>query len=285
MSCSQLLNSNPRISARRGAVADLNVNFYKNGVLTDPYAIRYVEIYKTQVLPHNLVTTIPISELEDPIYPAPLCRDYQDLNGNEVTSEDPDAAVIAGKYHLPYFVPLDFSVPDIYFDVWSYFGENPCATTTETACDLNNPDFDSMLLKVCNRFWIYPEEWFVNDGLQSIRFGFEPLDQRFHSPEKRPLEVGLMPLPLYDYNHNLVTPLIPFLRPTISISTQRCELLVDSEACRIGIRQGSYRSNPWVIQYDLDTERFLKGTYQYSITLTLPDGSTRVSRQFILVIS
>ena len=296
MGCPQLLNSNPRISARRGSVVDLNIDFFKSGVLTDPYAIRHVEIYKTQVLPHNLVTTIPISELEDPIYPAPLCRDYQNSDGDEVTSSDSDASLIVGRFHLPYAIPLDFLVPDIYFDVWYYFSENPCdddlsgtgtdfTTGPGTACNLNNPDFDTMLLKCCHRFWIYPEEWFCDDRLQTVRFGFEPLDQRFNSPENRPLEIGLMPLPLYDYNFNLVTPIIPFLRPTISVQTQRHELLIDEELCRIGLRQGSYRSNPWVIQYDLDTTRFLKGTYQYWITLTLPDGSTRVSRRFIFVIA
>jgi hypothetical protein len=97
--------------------------------------------------------------------------------------------------------------------------------------------------------------------------------------------VGLMPLPLYDYDHNLVDPLIPLLEPTISISTQRCELLVDNAPCRIGLRHGSYRSNPFVIQYDLDTSLFLKGTYQYSIKVTLPDGKSRVSQKFILTIS
>jgi hypothetical protein len=94
-----------------------------------------------------------------------------------------------------------------------------------------------------------------------------------------------MPLPLYDYNFNLVNPLIPFLRPTVSVETQHNELLVDNDPARMGIRQGSYRSNPWVIQYDLDTTRFLKGSYRYWITLNLPDGSTRVSRKFIFTIS
>jgi hypothetical protein len=296
MSCTTLVGANPRISARRGAVVDLNVDFYKNGVLTDPYAIRHIEIYKTQVLPHNLVTTIPISELEDPLYPAPLCREYELADGTDSTAGATGASAVPGRYHFPYFAPIDLMAPDVYFDVWYYFAENPCdddlsGTGTDftsgpgTACDLNNPAFDTVLLKTCNRFWLYPEEWFASDRLQTIRFGFEPLDQRFYTPENRPLEVGLTPLPLYDYNYNLVTPMIPFLRPTISISTQRCELIVDNDPCRIGIRQGAFRDNPWVIQYDFDTSKFLKGTYQYQITLTLPDGSTRVSRKFILVVA
>lgn len=94
-----------------------------------------------------------------------------------------------------------------------------------------------------------------------------------------------MPLPLYDYNFNLVNPIIPFLSPTITIETQHCEVLAQDEPCRIGIRQGAFRSNPWVIQYDLNTTRFLKGTYRYSIKLVLPNGSTRVSQKFILTIS
>lgn len=285
MGCSQLVGANPRISARRGQVADLNVDFYKNGILTDPYAIRSVEIYKTQVLPHNLVTTVSISDPDDAMYPVPLCRDYV-VGDVPSTSSDPEAALIQGRFHLPYFIPNDFTVPDVYFDLWYYFADSPCDLGTEpTNCDLSDPLYEPMLLKCCHRFWVYPEDWFCNDRLQTIRFGFEPLDQRFYSPEMRTLEVGVMPLPLYDYNYNLVAPLIPFISTTISITTQRCETLIENEPCRIGIRQGSYRSNPWVIQYDLDTTRFLRGTYQYQLTMSLPDGSTRVSQKFILVIA
>ncbi len=286
MSCIQLQNASPRISARRGQVADLNVTFMFNGVPADPFAIRFIDIYKTQVLPHNLVATVPVADLLDSLYPAPLCREYETVDGEASTETETGAILKAGTFHLPYLVPNDAQVPDVYFDVWNYFAVDPCDSgTSDTNCDLSNSDFDSKLLRCCHRFWIYPEEWFCDDKLQTIRFGFEPLDQRFNSPEKRPLEVGLMPLPLYDYNFNLVTPIIPFLQATITIETQRCELLVDKEACRIGIRQGSYRSNPWVIQYDVDTTRFLKGTYQYYITLTLPNGYTYVSRKFIIVIS
>jgi hypothetical protein len=286
MSCPQLEGASPRISARRGQVVDLNVDFRHNGVLTDPFAVRHVEIYKTQVLPHNLITTVLVANPTDTLYPAPLCREYEDENGNEVEGTETGAILRAGKFHLPYVVPIDAPVPDIYFDVWYYYPTNPVAGGTEpTADELDDINVTAQLLKCCHRFWAYPEDWFCDDRLQTVRFGFEPLDQRFHSPETRPLEVGLMPLPLYDYNYNLVTPLIPFLQPTISIESQRCELLVDDESCRIGVRQGSYRSNPWVIQYDLDTSKFLKGTYQYQIKLTLPDGSTRVSRKFILVIA
>lgn len=286
MVCSQLVNATPRISARRGQVVDLNVSFLRNGVPTDPFAISHVEIYKTQVLPHNLVATIPILNPVDDLYPAPLCRDYKDAAGDVVTADATGAIAVAGLYHLPYDVPVDSQVPDIYFDLWYYFADNPVELgTSPTADELDDATVMAQLLKCCHRFWIYPDEWFCNDGLQTVRFSFEPFDQRFNTPEVRPLEVGLMPLPLYDYNYNLVTPLIPYLRPTITITTQHCELLVDKEACRIGVRQGSYRSNPWVIQYDLDTTRFLRGTYQYSITLHLPDGSTRVSRPFILVIA
>lgn len=282
MPCVQLTNALPRISARRGQVVDLNVEFMHNGVLTDPYAIRYVEIYKTQVLPHNLVSLIPIVDPDSELYPAPLCRDYVDSSGEVDTSSDTSAIVVDGSFHLPYSVPDDAAVPDIYFDVWYYFASDPCGGSG--TCDLSDSTYESSLLKCCHRFWVYPENWFCDDKLQTIRFGFEPLDQRFHQPEVRPLEVGLMPLPLYDYNFNLVSPIIPYLSPTITVVTQRCELLIEDAPCRIGIRQGSYRTNPFVIQYDLDTSLFLKGTYQYYITLTLPNGSTRVSRKFILVI-
>jgi hypothetical protein len=288
MACPQLDNAFPRISARRGQTVDLNVSFYNNGVLADPYAVRYVEIYKTQVLPHNLVATVPVVTPDDPLYPSPLCRDEIAASTGDCCTEPSESATpVAGKYHLPYSISADFEVPDVYYDVWHYFATDPCGSlgTDTDECDIDDDAYSSLLLSCCHRFWVYPDEWFCDDRLQTIRFGFEPLDQRFHSPEVRPLEVGLMPLPLYDYNFNLVNPIIPFLSPTISVETQNGELLVDAEACRIGLRHGSYRSNPWSIQWDLDTSRFYKGTYRYFITLTLPDGSTRVSRKFIFTIS
>lgn len=283
MSFPELANAYPRISARVGQLVDLNVDFLHAGVLADPYAIRYVEIYKTQVLPHNKVAVIPILDPDDVNYPAPVFQEYtmteEGACGTEPTGP---ISMVPGKYHLPFTVPSDFASPDVYFDVWYYYPTNPCESIT--GCDLDSSENAAKLLKCCHRFWVYPDEWLCSDKLQTIRFGFEPLDQKFFTPEFRPLEVGLMPLPLYDYNFNLVNPMIPFLQPTINVRTQHNGLLISDEPCRIGIRQGSYRSNPWVIQYDLDTTRFLKGTYSYNIKLTLPDGTSRVSRQFIFTI-
>jgi len=274
MSCNDLTNANPRISARKGKVVDLNIDFINNGVLTDPYAVRKVEIYQGQVAPHNLVATIPIVDPEENQYPAPLCQ------------ETLGTTVVAGRYHLPFSIPTDFVAPEVYYDVWSYYPIIPCTDGTVTsACDLDDPTLTPQILTECHRFWVYPDDWFSADKLQTIRFGFEPLDQRFYAPEQRPLEVGLMPLPLYDYNFNLVNPMIPYLKPTISISTRFCEQLVADEPCRIGLRQGAYRSNPYVVVYDLDTSTLLKGTYLYNIKLNLPDGSSRVSRKFTFTVS
>jgi len=287
MSCSELLSGAfPRISARRGQVVDLNVDFLHGGVLDDPYAIRYVEIYKSQVLPHNLVSTIPITDPDNILYPSPACQDtVATAVGDCGTEPTADEDYLAGKYHLPFSIPDDFEAPNVYFDVWYYFANDPCGSSSGSECDIDSAENSAKLIKCCHRFWVYPDEWFCDDRLQTIRFGFEPLDQKFHTPEVRPLEIGIMPLPLYDYNFNLVNPIIPFLQPTITVETQHNELLINNEVCTIGLRQGSYRSNPWVIKYDLDTTRFLKGTYSYQIKLTLPNQTTIVSRKFIFTIS
>lgn len=267
-----------RLSARSGQLVSLNVDFYRNGVLTDPFVIKYIEIYKSQVLPHNLVATIPITDKIDPLYPSPAQKTTTDVPAG-VCGTDPAVEEIDGRYLLPFAIPNDFAAPDVYFDVWYYYADDPCPDQT-TDCDSTE-----LLLKSCHRFWIYPESWYTNDQLQTIRFGFEPLDQKFNSPEIRPLEVGLMPLPLYDYNFNLVNPMIPYLKPFITIETQHNEVLVDSAPCQMGLRQGSYRSNPWVIRYQMDSSKFLKGTYRYNITIMLPDGSTRVSPKYIVTIA
>lgn len=278
--------TNPRISGRRGETVSLNVDFYKNGVLTDPFAVRHVEIYRSSVAPANKVAVVPITLPTDLTYPSPLVRgslpSSQPSCGTDLGSPEQ-----AGRFILPFSIPADFAVPDVYFDVWYYFTEDPCGVlgTAGTECDIDSTAYSDLLLKCCHRFWVYPENWFCGDDLQTIRFGFEPLDQRFYSPERRPLEVGLMPLPLYDYNFNLVNPMMPYLKPTIRIETQHNELLANDAECTIGLRQGTYRSNPYVIQYDLDTSNFLKGTYQYQIKLTLPNGTTRVSRKFIFTIA
>lgn len=275
---------NPRISARQGQPVKLDVTFYRGGVPTDPYAIRKVEIYKTQVLPHNLVATIPLVDPEDTLYPAPVAQAaVLSETGDCGTEPVGPTTPIPGKYELIYDVPAEFEAPDVYFDLWHYYPVNPCESGTDP-CDYEDPENLAKVLKCCNRFWLYPDEWFCSDGLQTVNFGFEPLSQKFNQPEVRPLEIGLMPLPLYDYNYNLVNPLIPFLTATISIETQHNELLVESEPMEIGLRQGSYRTNPWVIKYMLDTTKFLKGTYKYRVLLHLPDGSSRSSNDFVLVI-
>jgi hypothetical protein len=276
-----------RIAARLGQVVDLNVDFVHNGQLADPYAIYKVEIYKTQILPHNLVAVVPVLDPLDANYPAPVERVVAQADAGACGTEAAETE-LTGRYKLPYLVPNDFTAPDVYFDLWYFYPEDPCPLagvgTTGTECDLDDEALTPFLQKCCHRFWLYPDNWYCNDKLSSVRFGFEPLDQRFNLPEVRPLEIGIMPLPLYDFDYNLVMPMIPFLQPSITIETQHHEVLVNDAPCRIGIRQGQYRSNPYVIQYDVDTSTFLKGTYQYHVKLALPDGSTRVSRKFILVI-
>lgn len=246
-----------RVSARRGQAVDLGATFFLGGQATDPHAIYRIEIFRGKVSDSNIVDAIDIPSGSG--YPAPL------------TSPS------AGKYNLAWAVPNDVVVPDVYFDVWYYFGTDPGTGALS--------DYEAQLLKQCNRFWVYPDNWYVDGGLDTIRFAFEPLDIKFRKPEKRPLEVGITPLPLYDYNYNLVAPLIPYLSPTITITTENYEPLVENAPCQIKLRQGSFRDNPWVISYLFDTTTVFIGTYRYRITLTLPDGTTRTSGDLYITVS
>lgn len=258
-----------RISARRGSPVDLKTQFMRGGVPTDPFAIYRVEIYRTKIAAENIIDVISVESPLNTGYPSPL-----------VTGENP------GEYKLVWSVPEDAHVPDIYFDVW-YFHANDPRRPDETGGtgDLDLSLYESRLIQICNRFWVYPDKWYTDGGLQTIKFGFEPLDTKFNKPEVRPLEVGLMPMPLYDYDYNLVAPIIPYVDARISIKTENDEMIVDSAPMTIKLRQGAYRTNPFVLSYLLNTVEFFIGTYKYRVLITLPDGTTRVSGTYYFSVS
>jgi len=252
-----------RISGRVGNVVNLNVQFYRHGVPTDPWAIRMVRIYRRSVEEANLVAEIPFPYPDTSEYPAPSLYD----------------PAKPGYYVLPFQIPDDFTAPDIYYDVWHFI----CDEFADTDFDL---DDESYWQAQCNKFWVYPDGCcYTDDGLMVPRLGFEPLDVQFRAGETRYLEVGLMPIPLYDYDYNLITPMLPCIDATITISTGHCETIVDEEPMEIGLRQGSYRTNPFVVKYLVDTSKFLIGTYEYQVKLNMPNGQTIVSPKYTFTIS
>lgn len=257
-----------RVSGRVGNKLNLNMTFFRNGISTDPYAIRVVKIYKGSVEDTNLVMEIPFPDPDSAEYPFPATKVEGDCGSD-------------GAYNLIIDIPCDFPSPDVFIDVWHFIPDTNCLDEV-TGFDL---DDESLWLSKCGKFWIFPDGWYADDGLMVPDIGFEPLDVQFRSGEKRWLEVGLMPLPLYDFNYNQIMPLIPFLEPTITITHSGCDVIVDAEDMVMGLRQGSYRTNPFVAKYLLDTSRFLRGTYDYQVTLKLPDCQTIVSPKFTFTIS
>jgi hypothetical protein len=254
-----------RISSSTGGPVELNVTFYKNGIPTDPFAIRRIDIYQGSEKPESLVAQIPIVGPDDPSYPAPLTPVADKL----------------GAFSIVFDIPSDFVAPSAYIDVWRFLGSDP-GPSNGSDFDLDN---ETLWHSQCNKFFVFPEGFYLDDGLVVPRIGFEALDRIFRKPEIRTLEVGLMPLPLYDFDFNRIAPIIPQLQATISITTENCEILVDQAQCRMGVRQGSYRTNPFVVQYTLDTNLFLAGTYIYRITLLLPNGETRTSDDLRMTIT
>jgi hypothetical protein len=291
-----------------GDTITLNTRFLKNGVPKDPYAIRAVRIYKGSVREENLVTEI--------VFPCPGETGYEDALekylrrvpdtsdveigecgtgpvgpcGTDLTASD--IKYCEGLYLLDLCLSPEIFDTGVYFDVWCFIGDeedlydtnNDCTISpTEAAADVDC-DNEDLWTCTCNRFYVREGGWHTSDDLESIRIGFEPLDTLYHQPEKRWLEVGMMPLPLYDFNYKKMAAIVPSLQATITIETQNNEVVVDEEKMCIGVRSGSYRTNPYVLKYLLDTTRFLKGTYRYQVTIHLPDGTTQVSSFFNLTI-
>lgn len=251
-----------RISARVGGTVCLNMTFFRNGIPQDPCAIRLIKIYKRSVDEANLVAEIIFPYPNDPAYPTPALR-------------DPGKP---GYFNVPFDIPYDFPVPDIYFDVWHYIPD--CVDTTDFSYDN-----EAYWLSQCGRLWVYPDGWSAEDGLIVPKLSFDPLDVQFRAGEKRWLEIGITPLPLYDYDYNTIVPLIPYLKPAIIVKTRNNENIIDGEPMDIGLRQGAYRSNPFAFKWLLDTSRFIKGTYDYQVKVGLPDGQTLVSPNFTFTIS
>jgi len=271
-----MANPLPRVSGRLGSPVDLNITFYKDGIPADPWAIRKVSIYRSAVQQENIIVEFPIISPFESDYPSPLVREI-DSTGTK-----------PGIFHLLWDVPsIGIPTPDVFFDVWSFFPTEPPIPPSSDGSATGGTviDDESLMQKCCQRFWLYPDSFYCDAGLQNIRLGFEAIDEKFMQPEVRTLEIGLMPLPLYDYDYNLIAPIIPNLRATISVMTDQCETLISNEPMKIGIRQGTFRSNPFVLQWLFDTMRVLRGSYKYQITLKLPNGETRTSPRFALQVS
>lgn len=266
----------PRVSGRLGSQIDLNVTFYRSGIPTDPYAIRLVQIYKSAVQEENLIAEFPILPPTDSSYPYPLTRET-----------NTQGTILSGVFHLVWDVPESgIVVPDIFFDVWSYIPNDPGISTDSAGeLDISLLDNEDLYVQCCNEFWLYNDSFFCDSGLSNIRLGFEALDIKFNQPEIRTLEVGVMPLPLYDYDYNKIAPIIPQLSAYFTLQSDNCELLIDKDPMKIGLRQGTYRSNPFVLQYEFDTRRVLKGSYKYQVLVCLPNGESRASPFFNLQVS
>lgn len=276
----------PRVSGRLGQPIALNVRFFRNGIATDPFAIRRVKIYRSAVADENLIAEIPFLDPGDPDYPSPAIQEV-DGSGNPVP----------GSFTLFFDVPNEgIPVPDIFFDVWDFIADDCSGTgggdigSDPSAVDPCLDDED-LFISQCCKFWLFSDGFFLDCGLETIRLGFEALDLKLHQPECRTIEVGLMPLPLYDFDFNAIAPIIPQLRATISVFSESGEVIIDEEPMRIGLRQGSFRSNPFVLQFLFCSSvvestgcPILKGTYKYRVTVFLPNGETRVSPEFPLQI-
>jgi len=265
-----------RISGRTGSKLRLNVTFYKNGIPTEPFAIRRVDIYRTSVQDENLLAQFPMLYPDETGYPSPVTRDI-----------DEDDNILPGQFSLIWDVPEDLPAPEIYFDVWNYIPEEPEGWDSWSAEEKEAfLDDEDNWKRCCNEFWLQPNSTYCDSDLSTIRLGFEALDVKFHKPEIRNLEVGLMPLPLYDYDYNKIAPILPRLCATLTIFTENCEVLEDFQdiPMDIGLRQGSYRTNPFVLKTKIDTSMLLRGTYLYQIEVELPNGETRVSPRFNLTV-
>lgn len=236
------MNIYPRVSGRVGEIVALNMNFYHNRVLSSPFAIRRIDIFRASLKPEDLVAQVVFPSPVETAYPAP---------GIEINP---------GMFEVNFAVPETFVPNDAYFDVWYFIGEDPGTAGFDNE---NLWNFQT------GQFWLFDDVWVSDDELLSKRLGFEPLDKKFKRGEIRNLEIGIHPLPKYDYDFNKIAPIIPQLSPSITVWTIHDELLLSDVPCKIGVRQGHHRNSPFVIQCLLDTRTLIRGTYRYVVKVNI----------------
>lgn len=246
-----------RLNARTGNIVNLDINIYNNGILKSPYAILNIDIYRNSIKPANLVATIPIADRNSTNYPSPASE------------------ISEGQFVIPFYVPHNFPAPDIYFDVWNIIGSEPQNITAT--------NLDDVIISKSGRFWVFNDIWISDDRLKTLRIGFEPLDKKLRRGEIRTIEIAVYPLPLYEYDFNIMEPIISQLNPKITIHTSNGELIVKDAECKIGIRQGKSRHSKFVIQCLLDTRLFVRGTYKYTIKTNIEDRQI-ISPEFYITI-
>jgi len=249
-----------RLSGRIGEYISLNMSFYHNGEKNDPYAITKIEMYKSSVSVENLISTIDIVDPSDSTYPSPLSTDT------------------TGEYVASFEVPAEYEEGQ-YIDVWYYVPSDP-----------GSGDLGDYEQTTTGQFILGTDNWFGDDELRSVDFDIDPLSNKFIKGEVKDLEIGLVPLPLYDYNVELISSLIPHLSADITILTQSNEVVTYADGSEagtfsdmpmsIGLREGRYRSNPYVLRILIDTSNFYKGTYKYSIKITLPNSKIIMSKWY-----
>lgn len=250
-----------RVAGRKDNIVNLNMRFLRNGVPTEPYAVRRIDIYRGSIRGGNMVAQLLFNPPDDPSYPFPAVRDTGDLS----------------EFQVLFAVPSDFVANDVYFDVWHFLGDDP---------QTSGIDDETLWMSQYGRFWVYEDVWLGDDQLSSKRLGFEPLDKKLRRGEVRTIEVALHTLPKYDYSYNKLAPIIPQLNPTMTVWTVHDELidgLVDAP-CKIGVRQGHQRSSPFVVQCLIDTRLLVRGMYRYVIKVQIYDEII-ISPKFSFVVA
>ena len=224
----------------------------RNGQPQSPFALREINIYRGSISPGNIVATIPFPDPSSTAYPFPATE------------------IAVGEFVVPFLVPQEFVTCDVYFDVWSFLGTDPGTAGL---------DDTSHWISQRGMFWVFDDVWISDDDLRSLRIGFEPLDKKLRRGELRTIEVAIHPLPLYDYEYNVMAPIIPQLSPTMTIHTDRDELIASDAPCQVGIRQGRSLNSPYVVQCLIDTRTLTRGTYKYTIKTKIGD-KTIISPRF-----
>lgn len=248
------MTSYERHNARISDPVNLRARFFKAQQFFDPYRIDRVEIWKHSEDESKggvLVDTVDGDNIiqDDPGHYRLIYDPFTGCEGSPVSPNPPGTVVGPGSPGQDPNDPALIEANAMYFDKWYYQPDPNCPITSTVGL----------------KFYLYPNEMFVDSGFDRFRFEVKPDRTMLVRSEILDVRLRVIPIPLYVANRDPITNyLIPLNRVEYKWTDTRNE---EIEAWQDAIYTGKEAIIP---TKSIATN--IPGAYMLSVRMHLPNG-------------